>query len=118
MKKGILVLMILSGVAIAGAPVWTFTPLTATNISVSTSGTATVEYTVTNQSRKSHTLSMNLMRGVSQDTSGSNCKSPFTLGYGESCTLKLIVTGSQLTSNISGGPVVCEQVRVLSQKIF
>ena len=41
--------------AYAGAPVWTFAPLTPTTITVAASDTATVSYQVTNQSRKSHT---------------------------------------------------------------
>jgi hypothetical protein len=34
MKKGFLIFMGLTGIASAGTPVWTFTPLTATSISV------------------------------------------------------------------------------------
>ena len=34
MKKGILIIMGLSGMASAGTPVWTFKPLTATSGSV------------------------------------------------------------------------------------
>ena len=36
----------------AGTPLWTFTPLTPTTITVAGSDTATVRYQVTNQSRK------------------------------------------------------------------
>ncbi|MFN7097630.1 MAG: hypothetical protein ACK4PR_08760, partial [Gammaproteobacteria bacterium] len=55
----------------AGTPLWTFTPLTATTISVPANGTATVQYQVTNQSSKSHTLVMNSITGVTQITTGT-----------------------------------------------
>ena len=109
MKKAILVLMGLSGMASAEIPVWTFTPITATSVSVPENGTGEVQYTITNQSKKTHTLTMNIIKGVSQDMGGSHCKNPFTLGYKQSCTLKLNITGSQLSGNVTGGPVVCEQ---------
>lgn len=109
MKKGILVLLAFAGMTQAGNPLWTFAPLTPTSISVPANGTGIVQYTVTNQSRKTHTLVMNTIQGITQDTSGSYCKNPFTLGYQQSCTLKLNITGSQLSSNLNGGPVVCDQ---------
>ncbi|NNM60125.1 MAG: hypothetical protein HKM04_09975 [Legionellales bacterium] len=34
----------------AGTPVWTFTPLTATTITVAANGSAIVQYQITNQS--------------------------------------------------------------------
>ncbi|VEB38979.1 Uncharacterised protein [Legionella sainthelensi] len=36
----------------AGIPVWTFNPLTKTNISLPSNNTAIVQYAVTNQSKK------------------------------------------------------------------
>jgi len=97
----------------AGSPVWTFTPLTATTISVPTTSSATVQYQVTNQSRKSHTLVMNNITGISQDTSPGKCANPFTLGYQQSCILTLTVDGSALQGNVAGGPVVCQQGNAL-----
>lgn len=95
----------------AGTPVWTFTPDSEYpgTITISPIGTATIRYVVTNQSTKSHTLTLQPIAGISQVTSGSNCASVFTLGYHQSCTLELSVTGSQLTGNVVGGPVVCQQ---------
>lgn len=81
MNKWILVLLSLASMAKAGSPVWTFTPLTPTSITVPSNGTDEVQYTVTNQSRKMHTLIMNAIGGVSQDVSAGNCQNPFTLGY-------------------------------------
>jgi len=97
------------GTAEAGAPLWTFTPLTNTQITVDARSTATVQYTVTNQARRSNTLTMTSIPGISQTTTAGNCSNPFTLGYQESCTLTLEVTGSALTGNVVGGPKVCQQ---------
>jgi hypothetical protein len=96
-----------------GLPLWTFEPLTATEIAVSPQNTATIQYKVTNQSRKSHTLVMLNMEGISQDTSLGNCANPFTLGYLQSCILTLTVDGSALQGNIVGGPRVCQQGNAL-----
>ncbi len=93
----------------AGTPVWTFTPLTSTTITVAANDTATVSYQVTNQSRKSHTLVMKAIPGVTQVTSTGNCPNPFVLDYQQSCTLNLSINGSALNGNVNGGPVVCSQ---------
>lgn len=51
----VFVLFLLSSVVYAGKPVWTFTPLTATSITIPVNGTATIQYQVRNQSQtKSH----------------------------------------------------------------
>ena len=92
----------------AGTPLWTFTPLTATTISVAANDIASVSYQVTNQSRRSHTLAMNAIPGVTQVTSPGNCPNPFVLGYKQSCILNLSIHGSALNGNVSGGPVVCQ----------
>lgn len=94
----------------AGAPLWTFTPLTATTFSVPSTDTATVQYRVTNQSKKIHTLKMKPIPSITQVTTGLGvCGNPFVLVGGASCTLSLQVNGSQLAQSISGGPDVCEQ---------
>ena len=105
---GILAL-IQAGHVYAGIPLWTFTPLTATTISVSTSGSATIQYTVTNQSRRVHTLAMRPITGITQNTAGGTCANPFRLGGLQSCTLSLTITGSALAGDVKSGPVVCEQ---------
>ena len=102
-------LVFLSGLVYAGSPVWTFLPLRATTISVSTADTATIQYQVTNQSRKTHVLKMRGITGISQNTTPGNCTNPFTLGYQQSCTLTLTVDGSSLQGAVVGGPVVCQQ---------
>lgn len=95
----------------AASPVWSFTPLTATSISVPGNGSAIVQYLVTNKSAKSHSLVMTPITGITQITSGAGiCSNPFTLPTrGSSCTLSLLVQGSQLTQSISDGPIVCQQ---------
>ncbi|MCL9685675.1 DUF1566 domain-containing protein [Legionella maioricensis] len=93
----------------AGKPMWTFLPLTATTLTVSANNSATVQYTVTNQSFKPHTLAMQPIKGIKQITNGSGiCPNPFALRYLKSCTLTLEIDGSLLQSNIAGGPVVCQ----------
>lgn len=109
MKKGFIVLLLLVSVADAGTPLWTFTPLTPTNISVPANGNGVVQYRVTNQSRKTHHLVVKPMVGVSQDTSVGYCQTPFNLGYQEFCILSLNISGAALSSSFFGGPVVCEQ---------
>ena len=91
------------------SPVWTFSPLTNTQVTVDASSTATIQYTVTNQSRLPHTLIMTDIPGVSRTTTAGNCGNPVALGYQESCTLTLVVTGSELSGNVVGGPVLCQQ---------
>lgn len=43
--------------------------------------TAMVQYQVTNESRKTHTLMMIPVPGITQITTAGNCSNPFTLGY-------------------------------------
>ncbi|MCW8409622.1 hypothetical protein OQJ13_11635 [Legionella sp. PATHC035] len=96
-------------------PVWTFTPDPnyPPTVSVTSIGSATIKYTITNQSRRTHTLSMKPITGITQVTSAGNCPNPFTLQGHQSCTLNLFVNGSALQNNIKEGPVVCEQGRIL-----
>ncbi|KTD19013.1 COG1470 family protein [Legionella jordanis] len=102
--------LILCSKMFAGTPLWTFSPLTATTVSVSPSGTALIQYLITNQSRKTHTLSMTPIPGVNPILSGANgCPNPFILGYQQSCVLTLQVVGSTLQGNVVGGPKVCSQ---------
>ncbi|MFO2970956.1 YncE family protein [Legionella pneumophila serogroup 10] len=110
-KIGLGVLLgVMASIACAGKPLWTLDPLTATTIEISPTGTATVQYLVTNQSRKSHTLAMLPIQGVTQITSGSGvCANPFVLPTkGSSCILSLQINGAQLTKPINDGPFVCQ----------
>jgi hypothetical protein len=104
-------LFIVTTISYAGTPLWTFTPLTATSLSLPRNSTATVQYLVTNQSTKSHSLVMKPIAGITQTTAGAGiCSNPFTLPTkGSSCTLSLQIQGSQMTHSIMDGPIVCEQ---------
>lgn len=98
----------------AGSPLWTFTPLTATTITVASNGVALVEYLLTNQSHKTHTLTTTTtVPGVVQNTTAGHCSNPVTLAYLQSCTLSFDVTGSALQGNVSSGPKVCDQGNAL-----
>jgi hypothetical protein len=101
-------------VATAGSPLWTFTPLTATTLVLPPNSTATVQYQVTNQSSKVHTLALQPITGIAQRTTGPGvCRDPFVLAGKASCVLSLQVNGSALTQPISDGPLVCEQGSIL-----
>jgi hypothetical protein len=103
-------LLSITTLSYAGVPLWTFTPLTATTVSVPSNDTTTVQYTITNQSSRIHTLNMQSISGITQLTTGLGvCGNPFVLTGKASCTLSLQVNGSQLTSSINDGPIVCEQ---------
>lgn len=93
----------------AGAPLLTFIPLTATSLTVAANGTATVKYQVTNQSRRSHTLVMTAIPGITPVTTAGNCAQSFVLGYEQSCILNLAINGHALGDNTEGGPIVCQQ---------
>lgn len=93
----------------AGMPLWTFTPLTQTTMTVAANDTATVRYQVTNQSLTTHTLSMKAIPGVTQITTAGNCPASFVLGHQQSCILNLSINGSALNRNVLGGPIVCSQ---------
>lgn len=97
----------------AAGPVWTFTPLTATTLSIASTATATVQYTLTNQSKKTHTLVLTPVAGLTQNTAPGNCAAPAVLAYGQSCTLTINIAGSELSGNLVGGPEVCEHGRAL-----
>lgn len=93
----------------AHVPVWTFTPNPAFSpkVSLDATQTATVQYTVTNQSSKIHTLQMKPIAGIT----ASGCASP--LPAHQSCILTLTINGNALRGTISGGPVLCEHANPL-----
>lgn len=98
----------------AGSPVWSLKPLTTTTLAVPSNDTVTVQYQVTNQSTKIHTLFMRSIQGITQIITGLGiCSNPFILAGKASCTLSLQVNGSQLTQPILDGPIVCEQKSLL-----
>ncbi|MDP1603839.1 MAG: IPT/TIG domain-containing protein [Legionella sp.] len=102
--------MLMMTAAQAGSPLWTFAPLTATTVVVPENDMAVIQYRVTNQSYKTHTLTMKPVPGVTQVTTGMGvCGNPFVLRSKESCVLSLLTMGSDITNPINDGPVVCQQ---------
>lgn len=94
----------------AGIPLWTFEAQTPTHLALPANNIAIVQYRVTNQSSKPHTLSMQPIPGITQITTGLNvCGNPFVLRSKNSCILSLQINGSLIKSAITDGPVVCQQ---------
>jgi hypothetical protein len=102
------ILQFLSLPLFAASPVWTITPLTPINFTVTEDSTVSVQYQVTNQSKLTHTLAMQPVAGINQITSNGSCANPFTLAYHQSCILKLQIQGSALQGNVSDAPIICE----------
>jgi DNA-binding beta-propeller fold protein YncE len=92
-------------------PVFSITPYTPTSMLLPANGTAIVQYQVTNQTQITRTLTIKPITGASQIVTGTGvCTSPFTLNSKESCLLTLEVNGSQISTHIKGGPIVCKTV--------
>lgn len=89
----------------AKSPVWTIIPTEpkSQNQKVGAGKTA-IQYTITNQSQKSHTVVVSPIKGVEIPVSTCN------LTPKGSCTVTLIIDSSKIeASGITGGPIVCEQ---------
>ena len=110
--SGLMIFLICSTLE-ASMPLWSFKPFTVTTIAISSNEMATVQYEVTNQSRKTHTLAMQSIVGVSQIITTGNCSNPFTLEYQQSCILTLEIKGNLLQGNLIGGPIICQQGNLL-----
>ena len=96
--------------SIAGAPVWSVTPIGNTTISVPANVQASISYRITNNSSKAHKLVMQSIAGLTQVLNGpeGSCSSPFTLpNKGSSCVLTLQTPSTGLTAVIYGGPSIC-----------
>ncbi|HHF7374038.1 fibronectin type III domain-containing protein [Legionella bozemanae] len=87
----------------AALPVWTYSAPSPALVTVAAGGTATVQYTVTNQSIKSKNLILKATPGVS----ASAC---YLAARGSTCTLTLMINGSLIPEQgLHTGPVLCEQ---------
>jgi hypothetical protein len=94
--------LFLMGQAYAGAQLWTFSAPNPSSVTVSPQGTATVQYTVTNQSNKPKNLILKPTLGLS----ASPC---LLTTKGSTCNLTITVTGSQVPAGgIHSGPILCE----------
>jgi hypothetical protein len=108
---GLGALCIITTVVHAGIPLWSFSPNGSPQVTVSATGTATVIYTVTNNSKKPHQLmlSSKTPSGISQ--SGGPCvlEGKSLTNPNPTCTLTLSINGSALPANtVSGGPFLCQ----------
>ncbi len=73
-------------------------PTTSTNVSISSTNTATVQYRVTNQTAITRQLTIVSVSGITQILGGDGyCSNPFTLAHGQSCLLTLQINGSQFS---------------------
>lgn len=101
--------LFLMGFAQAGVPVWTIEPVAGfpPSVTVRATETATILYTLTNQSYKPHLLQMRPIQGITP----SGCTT--SLAYHQSCTLTLSVSGSGLAGDVMGGPVICDHGNAL-----
>jgi hypothetical protein len=113
MKKTLIISMstlLLIPSARAAAPLWTFTPLTATNISIKLTEKVTIKYRLVNKSKKTRTLMINPINGITQITSENTyCKSPSVLEPNQSCVLTFQIDGNKLNGDVLGGPIVCNR---------
>lgn len=92
----------------AGIPLWSFRPDASfpPHTMANVSGTTTVKYTITNQSKKSHQLVIVPITGISQT---SSCHVGPAGGENSVCTLTLTTTYHSLPEQgVSGGPVLCQ----------
>ncbi|KTD67541.1 transmembrane protein [Legionella santicrucis] len=107
-------LLLLISLGYAGSPLWSFTPLTPTNLTLASTNNGIVAYRVTNNSNK-HTFPLVLqpMRGVKQIVVPGICSDVFTLPPHQSCILALQILGSEISGNINGGPIVCNHANPL-----
>ena len=93
----------------AGTPVWTFSAPSLASLMVSAGETATVQYTVTNQSSKPKNLILD-PKTTPSGLSASSCQLAAQGQPGSTCTLTLTVDGGAISSKgIHKGPVLCEQ---------
>ena len=101
----------LMGVVKAGTPVWRFSPDPnfPPQTMVNANGTATVIYTITNQSKKAHQLVIMPLPGISQ---AGPCNFGPAGSGNDTCTLTLTVNRSSLPERgLSGGPILCQANR-------
>jgi len=104
-------LILSSSVLHAAKPKFNIVPVagTVTSILLPSNFTETVSYQVTNQTNITRILTMVPIQGVSQTTGAGVCPNPFTLASQQSCTLTLVINGSQVpSSGINGGPIICK----------
>jgi DNA-binding beta-propeller fold protein YncE len=114
------IVVLITGMALLGSsmlqalPKFSIIPTSGsiTSLLLPANFTETVSYQVTNQTNITRTLTIVPIAGVTQTTVGAGiCPSPFVLAPAQTCTLSLVINGSQVPSTgINGGPVVCKTI--------
>lgn len=109
---------LLSAMTNAGTPLWSFTPsplYPTSAVLFPPYESATVQYTVTNNSSSPHSLYMVPIQGITPTVTGCssspNCiaGAEFCLpGKNSTCTLTLSIDSSQLLGNVTKGPELCQ----------
>lgn len=89
-------------------PVFSLIPRTPNVVTIPSNGTVTVQYTVTNNTKKTRTLTTKPIQGVTHVLGAGLCTSPFELAPNQSCVLSLQLSASALAANTRGGPEVCK----------
>lgn len=109
-RQWLLAAMVLFGFssAYAAYPLWVFSTTSSypPQVAINATQTATVVYTVENQSRKAKWLVIKPITGIAQT---STCRLTPAGNPGSTCSLVLAVTGSALPhQGVHAGPVLCE----------
>jgi len=101
--------LLLAFVATAGTqPKFNIVAQTSATMNIPNTGSGFVNYTVTNETALTRTLTMVPIPGLTQDTTAGFCPNPFTLAPGASCTLHLVMNGATAPTHITGGPQICK----------
>jgi len=111
MKKFFLIWIfnvILTNNLYASTPLWIFTPLTPTTISIDAFEIKFIDYLITNKSSITHNISIQPFPFKVIDAGPFSCGEEFTLEPNKSCVLSFIVRGQFLKNSFRGGPVLCE----------
>ncbi|MCX7115032.1 MAG: hypothetical protein NTW08_03885 [Gammaproteobacteria bacterium] len=89
---------------------YAFVPTTPTTVHVPGFGSTTIEYQVTNQTKRARTLALSPAIGVTQNTDSGHCANPFYLTPNGSCLLSLSVSREHFIPSATGTalPEVCK----------
>lgn len=101
----------IASTAIAGSQAkFSVVPLSNVSVTIPEHNISVIPYRITNNTKITRTLTYQPIEGVVQNTFLPNaCANPFTLAHGQSCTLVLLATANNASTNLSeGGPVVCK----------
>lgn len=92
----------------ASTPLWTFTPLTPTSVSVTSSTSVYVDYLITNHGSITHNIALQPFPFSVRTINPFDCGKVFTLEPNQSCILSIFVDGAEIGKNFQFGPVLCE----------